>query len=254
MSHFHRALHGYLKIARCYPYAVQMIEVGLLMAGGDIIAQQLIEKTEKHDWLRTKQFGAVGALFVGPGTTSWYKILEKKFGHGMVCGKHDPRLTRIVGLKKMVADQILFAPLFLGAFLLLIGRLKCKKWDRNVEDLKTQYPAVLTSNYMIWPFVQLVNFTFVPLHMQVLLVQTVALFWNTYLSWRTAKTGDGQAKLDIPDEEKIDSYWCRPKTSTPIEEAEPTPLPPKCKKKEEPEPPVVPETPPTDEDCDETVP
>lgn len=41
-----------------------MVQTGLLMATGDIIAQQLIEKNEKHDWLRTKQFGAVGALFV----------------------------------------------------------------------------------------------------------------------------------------------------------------------------------------------
>ncbi|XP_044726677.1 protein Mpv17-like [Chrysoperla carnea] len=189
MSIFSRVIAGYMKMSKCYPYTVQMVQTGLLMAGGDVIAQQFIEKTDKHDWLRTKQFAVLGVLFVAPVTTTWYRYLDKIYRPHNV-STSNLRAMRIIGLKKMCTDQIIFAPLFLASLLLIIGRLKCKKWEQNVDDVRAQYKDVILANYTVWPFVQLVNFTFVPVHMQVLLVQIAALFWNTFISWRTAKTID----------------------------------------------------------------
>jgi protein Mpv17 len=51
------------------------------------------------------------------------------------------------------------------------------------EKLQKNYVTALTSNYMIWPFVQIVNFKFIPLHYRVLFVNVVSIGWNCYLSF-----------------------------------------------------------------------
>lgn len=55
------------------------------------------------------------------------------------------------------------------------------------KNIETNYLDILTVNYTIWPFAQAINFSVVPLRFQVLFAQTIALFWNTYLSWKTQK-------------------------------------------------------------------
>lgn len=105
----------------------------------------------------------------------WYGLLQRYIG----------TQGKTVAVKKVFVDQFVFAPSFLVMILAAVGTMQGKPWKAVKNDIEANYFDVLKTNYLIWPWVQLVNFYYIPLQYQVLLVQSVALFWNTYLSWKT---------------------------------------------------------------------
>lgn len=105
----------------------------------------------------------------------WYGLLQRYIG----------TQGKTVAVKKVFVDQFVFAPSFLVMILAAVGTMQGKPWKAVQNDIEANYFDVLKTNYLIWPWVQLVNFYYIPLQYQVLLVQSVALFWNTYLSWKT---------------------------------------------------------------------
>lgn len=111
----------------------------------------------------------------------WYKFLSKVVGRGG---------SKAVVLKKVALDQFLFTPVSLCGFLVIINKMQGKKWRFVKEEIEDKYFSILFTNYSVWPFVQLVNFYAVPLRHQVLFVQSVAIFWNAYLSWKSQNYSD----------------------------------------------------------------
>ncbi|KAK2588851.1 hypothetical protein KPH14_001720 [Odynerus spinipes] len=167
----------YQKLLHKYPVGSQAVQAGVLMALGDQIAQNVVERRKfgNLDFIRTSQFASIGFFIGGPATRTWYGILDKYIGSK----------GGIVVVKKVLCDQLLFAPTFLSVLLVSIGTLQGNTIDNLKLKLKNDYFEILTNNYKLWPMVQLVNFYFVPLQYQVLVVQSVALLWNTYISYRT---------------------------------------------------------------------
>ena len=80
---------------------------------------------------------------------------------------------------RVACDQLIFAPVFIGLFLSSMAVMEGGSPEKKLE--KSYWPA-LQANYMLWPFVQLVNFKFVPLHHRVLFVNVISIGWNCFLS------------------------------------------------------------------------
>uniref|UniRef100_A0A8C6T8P5 Mitochondrial inner membrane protein Mpv17 n=1 Tax=Neogobius melanostomus TaxID=47308 RepID=A0A8C6T8P5_9GOBI len=161
------------------PWTVQIITAGTLVGVGDVISQQLLERKglSNHNLQRTAKMMSIGFCFVGPVVGSWYKVLDR-----LVVGT-----TKSAAMKKMLMDQLCFAPCFLGCFLGLSGALNGLTVEQNFSKLKRDYPDALISNYYLWPPVQIANFYFIPLHHRLAVVQLVAVIWNSYLTWKANK-------------------------------------------------------------------
>lgn len=168
----------YRKFFAKYPMVTQAIQAGTLMALGDQIAQNVVERKEIKDldFVRTAKFGGIGLFLAGPVPGTWYRLLDKYIGSQ----------GGIVVLKKVCVDQLLFAPMFIGVMLSTIGTLQGNDLVQLKEKLKNEYFDILRNNYKVWPLVQLVNFYFVPVQYQLLNVQAVGLVWNSYISYRTS--------------------------------------------------------------------
>ena len=190
-----RIWKSYLRILDRFPLRTQIVQTGIIMGAGDALSQISIEKQQKFEIDRTLRFAAIGSFFVAPTIRVWYLTLEKWFGSGV---------TISTTLKKVGTDQLFFAPIFSGAIISVIGvsqaisNLVMTKQDKDTKhhafkgdllkvshNLKRDYADIVITGWTIWPATQLMNFYLVPFLVRPLVVSIVALFWNTYLAWKT---------------------------------------------------------------------
>nr|CAD7446061.1 unnamed protein product [Timema bartmani] len=188
MKVLRQTLLKYQTVLTKHPYKVQSIQTSVLMLTGDVMAQRFVEKkklglgsvekvSEDRTSVRLLRFP-----MMGPVLQYWYTILER-------IGGTNGRAITVV--KKVLIDQIIAAPLMLAIVITTITLLFGQDLAGVRAKFRQDYLAVLITNYKVWPFVQLANFYLVPLQYRVLLVQTVAIFWNTYLSTKANRPIDG---------------------------------------------------------------
>ena len=73
---------------------------------------------------------------------------------------------------RVAADQVVFAPIQLTVFL---SSMAIMEGSDPVEKWRNSFVPSYKANLIVWPFVQGINFTFVPLELRVLVVNVVSL-------------------------------------------------------------------------------
>ena len=115
------------------------------------------------------------AIF-GPAATTWFGFLQRKV---VIPGRPNLEIAARVGL-----DQTVFASTNLFCFL---SSMAIMEGSDPQKKLESTYWNALSSNWMVWPWIQVVNFKFVPLDQRVLLVNTISLGPSTISYTRTGR-------------------------------------------------------------------
>ncbi|MES1913630.1 MAG: hypothetical protein MHM6MM_005807 [Cercozoa sp. M6MM] len=163
---------------------------GLMYVVGDALCQWL-ETSVFHDrdtdigldWQRLTRMLLYGALVCGPLCHVWYaKVLDT--------ARFTAWLTRMVGVSKsrqaaakVVADEGVFAPIATVAFYYGMTRLEFKSHDAGVERAQDKFWPTLKVDWCFWSLVQFANFMLIPPNFRVVVIQSVSVLWNGFLSW-----------------------------------------------------------------------
>ncbi|KAI5244436.1 hypothetical protein E4T43_03801 [Aureobasidium subglaciale] len=126
------------------------------------------------DFERLTRFMAYGFI-MAPIQHKWFGFLSRVFPLTATAGT-------TAAAKRVAFDQLLFAPVGLGAFFTFMtvaeggGR---KEVQKKFQDI---YIPSLKANYLVWPAVQLINFRLMPRQFQIPFVSTIGIAWTAYLS------------------------------------------------------------------------
>ena len=167
----------YNRLLTKYPLPTKMVTSGVLFGLGDIICQGIEQnKSEKFklDITRLNRFLFFGCFLGGP-------VLS--FHYSTVLQWISTKTTPLAILSKVAFDQTFFATFFLSYIFLGMPLLEGKKLEEAKEGVKEKIWPTLLANWKIWPAVQFLNFYLIPVKFHLLVVNSVSVFWNAYISW-----------------------------------------------------------------------
>lgn len=154
-----------------------VVASGLLLLIGDTIQQSIelyrgVHEKGSYDIPRSSRMLAIG-LFHGAPRHFFYVRLEKSIpGTSLKCAA-----------KKVFFDQAVLSVFVDTTFLFGMALLEGKGPIASLENLKDKFPRVYLYDNLLWPPVQMINFTIVPSKYRVLYVSVCNCVWNTILSF-----------------------------------------------------------------------
>ncbi|CAG8495342.1 1499_t:CDS:10, partial [Scutellospora calospora] len=144
-----------------------------------------IPTNESFNYIRTLRFSSYGFL-IAPVVHTWFSFLDRRFPLPQITispqinispqisvSKNLLATQMNVVIKRLTADQIVFAPFGLFLFFNIIGLLEGHDINEIKEKFHEAYIPALKANYAVWPIVQLINFRFLPLRYRLPFVSSI---------------------------------------------------------------------------------
>ncbi|KAI5835444.1 hypothetical protein EV122DRAFT_260158 [Schizophyllum commune] len=193
----------YLRSFEARPNVTLAFTGGCLQALGDAVAQITQNVTRKpheerlpYDPLRTLRFFVFG-FATSPLIGKWNVFLERKFP--LKTHVHQKVSFKSLG-KRVACDQIVWAPIGLGAFLGGMSIMEGCTPAQIREKFSDLYKPLLITNWQVWPLAQVINFRFMPIAYRVPFQSTCGVFWTLYLSLLNAKEDQKQHRGQLMHE------------------------------------------------------
>ncbi|XP_035122834.1 mpv17-like protein isoform X1 [Callithrix jacchus] len=171
------------RAARRHPWPTNVLLYAALFSSGDALQQRL--RGAQNDWRQTRRVATVVVTFHANFNYVWLSLLERAL---------PGRAPRIV-LAKVLCDQVVAAPIAVSAFYAGMSILQGK--DDIFLDLKQKFWNTYMSGLLYWPFVQLTNFSLVPVQWRTAYSGLCSFLWAIFLCF-SQQSGDGTFKSALP--------------------------------------------------------
>ena len=184
MAFFKQFKHSVLRFARHYdrlltahPLPVKCVTSGVVVGSSDAVVQ--LCTTDDFSFLRTLVVGGgYGALWFAPVmhcvTTTWSRVLPATTVGALVC--------------KTLVDMTTVFPVNVSVMLGLNCFAREPGTNHSVasiqESIQQNFWPSYSKGWLVWPFVGVTMYRFVPLPYRVLYINSVSFFWNGYLCFR----------------------------------------------------------------------
>ncbi|XP_054848181.1 mpv17-like protein [Eublepharis macularius] len=167
------------RLARRAPWPCNVLLYGALFAAGDAAQQRL--RGGPADWGQTRRVALVALAFHGNFSYAWLRALER-----LLPGRAPPAV-----LAKVLCDQLVGAPVAVLAFYTGMSILQGK--EDIFLDCRQKFWNTYKTGLMYWPFVQLSNFSLIPVYLRTAYTGLCGFIWATFLCF-SQQSGDGTAK------------------------------------------------------------
>lgn len=84
---------------------------------------------------------------------------------------------------KVALSQLVYAPVFNVYFFSAQSLLSGAGWDETLQRLQRTLPVSIVNSAKIWPAVSAFMFLYIDPAFRAIFAGTIALGWQTYLSW-----------------------------------------------------------------------
>lgn len=202
MFRMFKLLELYKHLLTKRPHTTNAVMTGSLFGIGDIAAQLLFSHSEypssdkydivsddyvrfldSYDYLRTLRAITYGSLIFSFIGKKWYNILHYNVRFSNMHNSHWKNQ-----LLRVSVDQLLFAPISLPFYFGCMTIMEGQPIAVAKQKLEVEWWNTLKVNWTIWPLFQTINFSFIPVQHQLLVVNLMAIFWNAFLSYKNSIT------------------------------------------------------------------
>ncbi|XP_055322121.1 mpv17-like protein 2 [Sitodiplosis mosellana] len=152
-----------------------MVSYAVLWPVGSLIEQTLVEKRnwQTYNWNKCLRFGLYGACIMGPVMYVWVRTAARIW----------PRSDFRSSLSKAITEQFTVDPTLICTFLFVMSLLEQKTIAEANAEVRGKFVDTYKVGAIYWPTVQTINFTFVPLHNQVVCTSFFSMIWSAFLAY-----------------------------------------------------------------------
>eukprot|EP00210_Caulerpa_lentillifera_P004251 g4055.t1 len=150
-------------------------------AAGDLVSQLLIsrfstEKELKIDALRILRMAGFGFMLYGPFQHVWYRTL----------GYFYPTRALTHFLPKLILNQVVLGPIAVTMTFVWVFTLT-KQTSLLAQKFSHDFIPTMVNGWKFWVPAAAVNFTVIPVQLQVFYMSFCSLCWTAYLGYQANK-------------------------------------------------------------------